>query len=124
MLRSLSENNAIPIVDRQDTLEAIVTSYDVAEYFRQKTEDITYAEDIEATLKDIIESSHKDENGELDSNALDKSIQAITASGKELKNKFKGALFSYISQTTGNSPTPDNKILDGVFTKYLEQPIK
>lgn len=122
LLKSLRENNAVPIVDKHGLIEAIVTSYDAAEHFRKKSEDITYAEDIEATIKDIIENSHKNESGEIDTGALDESIRLITASGEEFRGRFRSALLSYIGQTTGQTPTPDDTTLDRVFERYLKQP--
>ena len=123
LLKGLRDINAIPIIDKQGNIKAIVTSYDTAEYFRRRAEDIMLAEDIETTLRDFIEISHRNDAGELDNNALSQSIQAITPSNKELKNKFKGALLNYIAQTSGSQSNPDNAILNSVFTKYLEQPI-
>ncbi|MEM9121026.1 MAG: DUF4268 domain-containing protein [Cyanobacteria bacterium P01_F01_bin.56] len=123
LLKALRDTNAIPIVDRLGELKAIVTSYDTAEYFRRRAEDIMLAEDIETTLRDFIESSHRNEAGEIDEEALSQAIQAITPSSKELKKKFKSALFSYIGQTSISKPTPNESILDSVFTKYLDQPI-
>ncbi|MFG6097362.1 DUF4268 domain-containing protein [Leptothoe sp. ISB3NOV94-8A] len=123
LLKELRDTNAIPIVDKQGKLKAIVTSYDTAEYFRRRAEDIMLAEDIETTLRDFIESSHRNEAGEVDEDALTQAIQAITPSSKELKKKFKSALLSYIGQTSSGTSTPNDPILDSVFTKHLDQPI-
>ena len=124
ILTGLRDINAIPIVDKQNKLKAIITSYDTAEYFRSRAEDIMLAEDIETTLKDIIESSHRDDTGQVDEQALNHTIQAITPStGKTLKKKFKSALLSYIQQTSNSKIAPNNDVLDDVFTKHLYKPI-
>ena len=81
------------------------------------------AEDIETTLRDFIESSHRNEAGEVDDEALSQAIQSITPSSKELKKKFKSALLSYISQTSDTKHKPDFAVLDAVFTQHLDQPI-
>ena len=122
LLKGLRDISAVPIVDKVRRVTAIITSYDTAEYFRKRAEDIMLAEDIEVTLRDLIESSHKDENGDVEEDALAQAIQSITPSNKDHKNKFKGALLSYISQTSGSNPSLDSQLLDKVFKKHLEQP--
>lgn len=121
LLQALGDTNAIPIVDKQNKLQAIVTSYDTAEYFRRRAEDIMLAGDIETTLKDFIENSHRNDTGELDTAALSTAIQSITASGSNLKGKFKSALLSYIGRTTHSTPTPDDTTIDSVYNEYLHQ---
>ncbi len=121
VLRGLRDASAAPIVDKEGRVTAIITSYDTAEYFRRRAEDIMLAEDIEVTLKDLIESAHRNETGELDTDSLAQAIQSITPSGREYKNKFKSALLSYVAKTGGKAE-PDNSVLDEVFKKYLEQP--
>lgn len=119
LLKGLQDTNAIPIVDSDRHLEAIVTSYDTAEYFRRRAEDLMLAEDIELTLRDFImptgDSSADDDN-------IDQLIQAITPSNKDLKEKFKKALLSYIGRTSNSKPQFDQATLDTVFGKHLEQP--
>ena len=121
LLQALGDTSAIPIVDKQNKLKAIVTSYDTAEYFRRRAEDIMLAGDIETTLKDFIEDRHRNDIGELDAAALSIAIQSITASGSDLKSKFKSALLSYVGQTTHSTPTPDDVVINSVYEKYLHQ---
>jgi len=126
LLQALADTNAIPIVDKQNKLKAIVTSYDTAEYFRRRAEDIMLAGDIETTLKDFIEDRHRNDIGDLDAAKLSIAIQSITASGSNLKSKFRSALLSYIGQTTHSTPIPDDIVINSVYDKYLHQqaPIK
>jgi len=124
LLKGLRDINAIPIVDKQNKVIAIVTNYDTAEYFRKRAEDIMLAEDIEATLKDFIESSHKGEDGDLDDDSLSAEIQAVTPSNKEYQNKFRNALSNYIGKTTGQDPKIDDEVFNTVFTKHLKQPVE
>ncbi len=116
LLKGLQDTNAIPIVDSDRHLEAIVTSYDTAEYFRRRAEDLMLAEDIELTLRDFIKPPSTS-----DTDSIDQLIQAITPSSSSLKDKFKQALFSYIGQVTNSKPKFDQSTLDSVFTQYLEQ---
>ena len=116
LLKGLQDTNAIPIVDSDRHLEAIVTSYDTAEYFRRRAEDLMLAEDIELTLRDFIKPPSTS-----DTDSIDQLIQAITPSSSSLKDKFKQALFSYMGRVTGSNPQFDQAALDSVFTQYLEQ---
>ena len=124
LLKSLQDVNAIPIVGKKSEVTAVITSYDAAKYFRKRAEDIMLAEDIEATLKDFIESSHKKDDGEIDEEMRDAAIQAVIPSNKEYQNKFRNAIFSYIGQTTGKKPKVDESIFNAVFERYLAQPIE
>ncbi|MGB3292353.1 MAG: DUF4268 domain-containing protein, partial [Phormidesmis sp.] len=116
LLKGLQDTNAIPIVDSDRHIEAIVTSYDTAEYFRRRAEDLMLAEDIELTLRDFIKPPSTS-----DTDSIDQLIQAITPSSSSLKDKFKQALLSYIKEVTGSQPQFDQATLDSVFTQYLEQ---
>jgi CBS domain-containing protein len=123
LLKGLRDISAVPIVNKQGIITAIVTSYDTAEYFRKRAEDIMLAEDIEVTLRDLIEGSHRNEIGEVDQDSLNRTIRSITSSNNDFRNRFKSALLSYIKTTSGQQPNPDNKVLGEVFTQYLEQPV-
>ena len=116
LLKGLQDTNAIPIVDSDRHLEAIVTSYDTAEYFRRRAEDLMLAEDIELTLRDFIKPPSTS-----DTDSIDQLIQAITPSSSSLKDKFRQALLSYMGKVTGSQPQFDQATLDSVFTRYLEQ---
>jgi len=122
LLSGLQDNNAMPIVDKHNMPKAIITSYDTAEYFRYRAEDIMLAEDIEMALRDRIITSHQDETGEIDEYALNQSIQAIVPSNRQQRNKFKRALCSYINQVNNEQRHAlNNEIADSVFAQDLEQ---
>jgi CBS domain-containing protein len=120
LLNGLKDASAIPIVDKVGKLIAIVTNYDTAEYYRQRAEDIMLAEDIETTLKDFIESAHKDNEGNINNDTLQKAIEDITSSGNDLKKKFKQALCSYLNSAQ-LPPQPDTQLIEKVFTRHLLQ---
>lgn len=120
LLNGLKDASAIPIVDKTGKLMAIVTNYDTAEYYRQRAEDIMLAEDIETTLKDFIESAHRDNEGNVDSNVLQKTIEGIVPSGKESKKRFKQALCSYLDSAQLPSK-PNEQLIDQAFVKHLHQ---
>lgn len=122
LLNGLKDASAIPIVDRNDKLLAIITNYDTADYYRQRAEDIMLAEDVETTLRDYIESAHKDDEGNLDNESLQKEVEKITSSGSEFKNKFKQAVCNYLGRSQQIPPPPDQQLIDTVFMQYLHQP--
>lgn len=122
LLQALRDINAVPIVDKQRKLKAVVTSYDTAEYFRNRAEDIMLAEEIETTVKDLVAARYRNLEGELDKAAIDDAIAAITSSGSDLKDRFRNAANSYISTITDNTPKFDRAAFDAAYNKYLLQP--
>jgi CBS domain-containing protein len=123
LLKGLQSTNAIPIIDSKNNIEAIVTSYDTAEYFRRRAEDLMLAEDIELNLRDFIKPSNASDPSSADDDKISQLIEAITPSNNDLKAKFKSALLSYIAKTTGNKPKLDQTNFDSVFEQYLARPI-
>lgn len=122
LLNGLRDASAIPIVDKTGKLIAIVTNYDTAEYYRQRAEDIMLAEDIETSLRDYIETAYRNNEGNVDADALRKAIEDITPSGKDFKNKFKKALCSYLSRSGQASSPPNQQLIDDVFMSHLHRP--
>ena len=123
LLKGLQSTNAIPIIDGKNNIEAIVTSYDTAEYFRRRAEDLMLAEDIELNLRDFIKPSNASDTSNADDDKISQLIEAITPSNNDLKAKFKSALLSYIAKTTGNKPKLDHENFDSVFEQYLARPV-
>lgn len=123
LLKGLRDTNAIPITDGDGYMNAIVTSYDTAEYFRRRAEDLMLAEDIELTLRDFIRPANTDNTDETGDDALAQLIQGIMPSDKARKKKFRKALQSYIAQANGAQPQIDSILLDGVFNQHLAQSI-
>jgi hypothetical protein len=65
LLDELRDNYAVPIVDEDDHVVGIVTSYDASEFFRQRAEHMMRVEDIELALRSYVEAAYKS-NGEWD----------------------------------------------------------
>jgi CBS domain-containing protein len=80
ILERLKNTNAVLVVDGPESwLVGIVTSYDTAEYFRSRTEDLMRVEDIELMLKDLIRAAYSDrDNGELDDARLSAAVAKVT----------------------------------------------
>lgn len=126
VLKGLQDSNAIPIVDKQGHVKAIVTSYDSAEYFRRRAEDLMLAEDIESTLRDFIESVYRDSNSNLDQESLRLAIKGIMPSGEELHKKFRKAVCLYLNEANDISTKPDMALIKKLFEEVLapSNPIK
>ena len=75
ILDRLKATNVVFVLGRDNALSGIVTSYDTAEYFRSRTEDMMWIEDIEEMIKEFIKFYHADENGELSEQKVDELIQ-------------------------------------------------
>ena len=123
LLNGLKDASAIPIVDKSGKLIAIVTNYDTVQYYRQRAEDMMFAEEIETTLKDYIESAYKNSLGDLDQEALQSAIENITPSGNELRNKFKQAVCKYLKLAGQMPPPPNQNFIDDVFMQCLHKPV-
>ncbi|MBD2261135.1 DUF4268 domain-containing protein [Pseudanabaena sp. FACHB-2040] len=122
LLKGLRDINAIPIIDKQGYLTGLLTSFDTTEYFRYRAEDIMLAEDVETTIRDLIEIAHKNGNGEIDVDELGKSVQAILPSSNGVEKKFKKALLHYLAKVLGQKPDFDEKLFGEVCNKHLHQP--
>jgi len=66
LLVGMRDRNAALIVDEDQCLRHVVTSYDTSQYFRQWAEDIMQVRDVEHSLRRIINSAFKKSDGEID----------------------------------------------------------
>lgn len=76
LLDDLKERNVVLIVDKEQKLISLVTSYDATEYFRIRSEDLMYAEEIETMLKEFINAYFTTSDG-LDVQARDDAVAAM-----------------------------------------------
>ncbi len=101
ILDRLKETNAVLIVHSwAPDLMGIVTSYDTAEYFRDRTEDLMRVEDIELMVKEFIKSAYFDQNGELNEDKLNSAVAQVTSYKKQSEKQLSFAdltLADYIS---------------------------
>ena len=115
----LMETYAALIVDGERKLIGIVTSYDTTQYFRQRAEDLMYAEDIETRLKDYINAYFTKENGEIDEDARNAAIAEITPSNNDLLKPFRRALTDYLKLRGESQPQIDANLAEQAFTTHL-----
>src|SRR5260370_1973268 len=76
LIEDLKETNAVLIVDKEQYLMGIVTHYDTTEYFRERAEDMMYAEEIEALLKEFFNAYFTTPAG-LDVQARDQAVATM-----------------------------------------------
>jgi predicted transcriptional regulator len=76
LLDDLKESNVVLIIDKEQKLISIITSYDTTEYFRARAEDMMYAEEIETMLKEYINAYFTTSEG-LDIKARDEAVTAM-----------------------------------------------
>lgn len=109
LLDRLKETNAVLIVDGEERLIGIVTSYDSTEYFRRRAEDMMLVEDIESMVKDLVLAAFTDETGEIDQAKLQPVIEAVASSTTALMGRYRKALQRYLELQGQEQPQLDKK---------------
>jgi len=122
-LDRLKETNAVLIVDGDERLIGIVTSYDSTEYFRRRAEDMMLVEDIEGMVRDLIEVPFKDRTGDVDAEKLAVAIDDVTNRTRELMGRFKKALRHYLERRGDDKAQIDPQSLQDSFS-HLAPPEK
>ncbi|MGZ3458400.1 MAG: CBS domain-containing protein, partial [Archangium sp.] len=121
LLDELGDTYALLIVDGEERLTGIVTSYDATEFFRGRYEDLMVVEDIESTLKDLIRIAFMSEAGEVDDAALGKLV-ADTESGRLQQRKVaQKVLGRYLaaSEASSSGSRFDEVLFREVFDKTV-----
>jgi hypothetical protein len=116
LLDRLKETNAVLIVDGEDKLIGIVTSYDSMEYFRRRAEDMMLVEDIESMVKDLVLTAFTDETGEVDQERLAAAIEEVTSSQRALMGRYRNALRHYLELQGQQQPEVDPQCLGTSFS--------
>jgi hypothetical protein len=115
LLDRLKETNAVLIVDGEEKLIGIVTSYDSTEYFRRRAEDMMLVEDVESMVKDLVLAAFTDETGEVNQAKLKPVIKAVTSSTAALMGRYRNALRRYLELQGQEQPQLDKKGLEDSF---------
>jgi hypothetical protein len=97
LLDRLRDTSAILIVDGANRLIGIVTSYDSTEYFRRRAEDMMLVEDIESTVKDMVQAALTGEDGEIVEAEMQKVMEEIISSKRALMGRYRNALQEYLA---------------------------
>lgn len=98
LLDDLRDSFAVLIVDDENHVTGVVTGYDATEYFRRRTENMMFVEDIELMLKDLIQAAHTDASGGTDEAALEQSIRLSTRGASAYRRHFFTALHRYLDR--------------------------
>ena len=97
LLKQLKLTSAVLIVDKQNTVIGIVTSYDATEYFQNRAENLMRVEDIEVMVRDFVLSAYTLADGSRDEENL---AQAVLKVAPQQKDFDKLSLYQYISMLT------------------------
>src|SRR5262249_15549202 len=92
-LDDIYRDNFALIVD-DSRLIGIVTTADVATFFREYAEDLMQIEGIESRVKDAIRARYAGDDGGLDS-----AIASVTDRSADIRRKFPGAIKAYLAKT-------------------------
>lgn len=118
LLNDLQDTYAVCILDREQKVIGVVTSYDAMAYFRQRAEDMMLVEDIEETLKKYILAAFPLSNGETNE-ALTKAIEEIMPSNREMQGRFQRALTEYLVKAGIQTQALQKSIAQQMFEQYL-----
>jgi len=116
LLDRLKETNAVLIVDADDQLIGIVTSYDSTEYFRQRAEDLMWVEDIEITIKELVLTAFTDDMGNVDEKVQKDAIEKALSSKHRLMGRYRNALRHYLKLRGEEKPEIDESSLERSFS--------
>jgi CBS domain-containing protein len=116
LLDRLKETNAVLIVDGEEKLIGIVTSYDSTEYFRRRAEDMMLVEDIETMIKDLVLAVFTDEIGEVDQEKLARTIAEVTSSHRALLGRYQNALLHFLELQGQERPQVDSDHVEESFS--------
>jgi CBS domain-containing protein len=103
LLEGLHVQPAVLIVEGEERLVGIVTSFDTTAYFRRRAEDMILIDDIESALQAHITAAFTDaRTGELDSAALQMAIDEV--SNAQILSDAREAIYRYLRNVEGHKP--------------------
>lgn len=131
LIEGIEEHGAVLILDDNEELLHILTTYDTTIYFKKISEDIMRVRDIEHTIKDYILESFKLADGNVNEIELQATIDEILGVESDIRKRFDKALRKFLNVTQKDpdkakkqlSPDPElaeealREILDGLETK-------
>lgn len=127
VMDGLKERDAVLIVNDQGELEKIVTIYDTTHFFRQWSEDLLHARDVEMTLRNIINGSFKRSDGSVDQVARQKAIDGASSDDSETSNKnsglrrFREAVKVYLTRQAAEGIKLNRRAALEAFAVLLEE---
>lgn len=119
LLEGMTNTNAALVLDEEGNLKHVVTSFDTTQFFRQWSEDMMYARDVEDLIKDYITEAFKRGDGTIDEEARSKAIEELTSSNSDLKKKFKKAIERYLKNQAANGVRINRELAEKAFAELL-----
>jgi CBS domain-containing protein len=117
-LDRLGDNNAVLVVNADNKLTGIVTSFDATEFFRNRYEDMMLVEDVESTLKDLIRFAFTNDTGELDEAALGKLITDMAGGRKKTLKAVRAIVNRYLKATTSSGKCDEPRLNEAFNEEY------
>jgi CBS domain-containing protein len=115
LLPVMERTGSVLIVDAEDRLLGIITSYDVMAYFRSRAENMMLVEDIETGVRDLILYAFGDGAGGTDTGRLEAAITAIDSQREELHRQFRRGLANYLQSAGLGQPALDPSLATQSF---------
>ena len=122
VLDQLRDKNTVLVVNGKEQLIGIITSYDATEYFRLRAEDMMHVEDIEGTIKDLIQVAFVNSDGETNIEKLNEAVIKVASSNQPTKADYAKALARYLE--LAGSGKPESSSLEKSYEEKLKQPTK
>lgn len=120
VLDQLKSAYAVLIVDRDNRLLDIITTYDTTEYFRQRAEDMMLVNDVETLLRAHVEALFTDQTGKREEEALAQAILDIELAKGTTRGEFQRALKHYL-ELNGQTGNPDNRMAAAAYAVLKER---
>ncbi|NTV65423.1 MAG: DUF4268 domain-containing protein [Oscillochloris sp.] len=118
LLDALRDSYAALIVDSDECLVGIVTSYDATEYFRRRSEDVMLVEDVETTIREYILAAFTDASGDLKRDDLDAFVTETLSDNRDLRTRFSKAIATYTAGDQTGKPQVDQARLNEAFKQF------
>ena len=130
LLNRLRDTNAVLIINFNDDLVGIVTSYDSTEYFRKRAEDLMYIEDIESIVKEmilylfILNEQFPLDRDEIDEDGLKAAIDGVILTSNDVRKQYQDALSLYLGKTqkTASQVIIDSTVFEESIKKLRNNP--
>lgn len=119
LLDDLESDEVILVIDSDEKLIGIITTYDTTRYLRQRAEDIMVVREVEEMVKGYTNAAFTNPSGDIDIQRQKAAIAEITPSNLSNKGRFRKALVEYLKQRGEANPQIDDATLDAAFMAHL-----
>lgn len=121
LLPIMERSGSALIVDNDNRLLGIITSYDVMDYFRGRAENMMLVEDIETMVRDLILYAFTDHSGNTDEGKLSAAIRAVNGQREDLRKKFKRGMANYVQRAGDESAKLNVELANQSFEVMLPE---